>query len=539
MRFNVFSSEVISSLEQLENTMLKKIGVTDSRTFFKPPPPHDLSPTSTGLDLNQLQKASRLLNKAVNNQWRVLIFGDYDCDGITSTAMLWEALYRQGLTSAPFIPDRERFGYGLSVTALESIWPPDGFDLVITVDNGIVAHEALAWLKKKKTRVLLTDHHQPDNTKVQADVVVHSTKLAGAGVVWFLIHHWVSEIADDYLDLAVLGTVADQVPLIAANRSLAVHGLKALQNTKRVSLQTLAQIAGIELKSITTNTIGYVLAPRINAVGRLSDPMKALRALLDRDRNSLTKRWQEIEDLNQERRDLTVRALNELESSLATSASDAVVVALGEWPEGLVGLIASRLVDLYHKPAIAVTTANEEMLKASCRSIPDVDITALLRQLPDDIFVSLGGHPSAAGFSLLASNWNKFLEHLLATANQQINPTLLTPQIEVLGYLDWSIVNSDILDVINKFAPFGSGNDQPIFAFDSVEIVDVKPVGQDQQHAQIQLRNKQAGQTIRSICWHYEDKQLDKGSTTHAAIKLKASSYREGDLDIELVTTSL
>lgn len=535
MHFEFFSHDLIDSYQVLEQLMFKRLGLSDTSSFYEPPPPETLSAKQVGIEPQQLKKAQQLIQTAINKKEKVLIFGDYDCDGITSTAIVWEFLYQKGLQATPFIPGREKYGYGLTVAALKDIWQEQSYDLVITVDNGIVAHDALTWLKEHQAKVLLTDHHQPDDQQPEATALVHTTKLAGAGVAWFLINSLDEKLGQSYLDLAVLGTVADQIPVVGVNRSVVVHGLSSLRRSNRPSLKTLAKVAGTTLHSASVNTIGFVLAPRINAVGRLANPMQALRALVDRDPKSLLKRWQEINELNQERRDLTFEAIDDLTSSLVTKPADHLVVAVGSWPEGLIGLIASRLVDQFHKPAIVLSNESNDQFKASCRSVPGVDITKLLRSLPPKTFTSLGGHAQAAGFSLPTGNWDSFLSKVVVAAKEQITEELLQPQVSVLGQLDWSLLNTKTVKLINKFAPFGNGNQEPIFALKQIKTTDIKPVGKEKRHAQVQLQDRSTNQTVRSICWRYQERGFELEQTNLVAVKLKISTYRKNDIDVELV----
>lgn len=535
MQVKSFTSTPITSLEQLQELMMQRLDLTESaqqQFFFNPPHPQNLAPEQTALDSDQLKLAKEIINQAIASDQKILIFGDYDCDGITSTALLWEVLYRLGAKATPFVPQRAD-GYGISVETLQKIWDKEQYDLVITVDNGIVAHPAIEWLKERQVKVIISDHHQPSDTTPPANAIVHSTNFAGVGVVWYLALALAPEFANDYLDLVALGTVADQIPVVGPNRSMVVHGLQALRQAERPSLQILAQISGSNLEQAVVSTIGFQLAPRINATGRLGDPMDALRALLDRNSTTLTKRWQAINDLNQQRQNATAEALEQSTAGIVTKPADNLVICRGEFEEGIIGLIAGKLAEQYQKPAI-VLSSTDELYKASCRSPASVDITKLLRSLPTELFISLGGHAQAAGFSLPSLNWEDFVK-LSVEAASKLDTDLFTPQIEVLGTLDWSLINLSTIQTLRKFAPFGNANEPPLFVIDNFVVDQIKPVGKTASHAQIFITNQETSDNKKAICFNYQNQNCQWENLNKLVVKLKASTYHRGQVDLQVV----
>ena len=530
MQISWQNAQPITNLNELQDRLLQMIPLENREDFFLPPAPANLSEQQLGLAENNLGLAKDRVEKAIHDQEKVLIFGDYDCDGVTATAILWETLRQRGLLAQPFLPHRERHGFGLSVKALEELWQQYQPSLVITVDNGIVAHQAVDWLKERRVSVLLTDHHEATEKLPAADLILHSTKLCGATVSWTLANSLAPEFAEQQLDLAAIGTIADQVPLYGANRSFAWHGLKALQTTKRPSLLALAEVAGLNLASATSTTIHFGLAPRINAMGRLYDAMDALRALVSRRPDKVIPAMQRLQQTNLERQSLTQAALQEVLATLSQHRDESVAVIAGQFPEGIIGLIASKLVDQTHKPAI-VLSLGENLAKASCRSVPGFAITDWLRQvnLP---YLSLGGHAMAAGFSIPADQVENSMAELRADAKTKVSPSLLEKRISITGEISGNLLNRETALTIQRFAPFGAGNEEPLFLLRAAKIINLRPVGREQKHAQLTLSYQ--GSEHQAICFGYQDKNLVRDTNVDLMVRLQPSSYRNRPLEIQV-----
>ena len=278
---------------------------------------------------------------------------------MTATAVLWESLYSLGVNAQPFLPHREKHGYGLSLVALKEIFEKEKPDLVITVDNGIVAHDEIAWLKQQGVYVIITDHHEALETLPKADVIVHSTLLSGVGVAWFLARELTPKKSEELLDYVALGTVSDQIPLLGASRSLVIEGLRVLRQAKRQSLRVLAEIAGVDLSQANMNTIHFAIAPRINAMGRLYHALDALRALVTQNPARTRELMSKLDSVNAERQQITQDAYSEMKQHRVTNDDDSVTVVIGPYHEGVIGLIATKLVETYSKPAIVIPTENE------------------------------------------------------------------------------------------------------------------------------------------------------------------------------------
>jgi single-stranded-DNA-specific exonuclease len=475
--------------------------IAKQEVFLHPPRPTLKSLLSeTGLKSSTLSKFKKLLDKHLAAGDDICVFGDYDADGITATAIMWQALiyYAKGRTSRilPFLPDRLRHGYGLSVKAIDEIVGGDGFKstrfpdfapkLVITVDNGIVAHPAVALLKDQGIDVIVTDHHTVADTLPAADLIVHTTATSGAGIAWIVALSVLNEsdFSYDLIDLATIGVVADMMPLIGMNRGIVVHGLAALAVTKRAGLLALYQSATIATRAITTYDINYVIAPRINAAGRLYDPYDALRLLCATSLATAGPLAHKIDAHNHDRQELTDRAI---EQAGKVSFDHKIIVVSGEYHEGIIGLVAGKLTERFHKPSI-VMSVRKDLIKASARSVTGVNITELLRSLPTQ-FLSLGGHSAAAGFSLPVDTLNFFLEDLYSVADSSIPDELLEAKLVADLPLSPSQVTLTLAKLLSTMEPFGVGNPKPKFLFHDLLVLEDRELGRDGKHHKLMIES--------------------------------------------------
>lgn len=534
MRIHKQTEDRITSQQQLRDLLVERIPAEHQDHFIDPLPVAKLTAEQAGIDPQALQQAVKRIRLALEKKQNILIFGDYDCDGVTATAVLWETLFALGINAQPFLPHREKHGYGLSLVALEEIFAKQKPDLLITVDNGIVAQAEVAWLKKNGVDVIITDHHEPRETTPDADCIVHTTLLSGAGVAWFLARELLPELAPSLLDYVTLGTVSDQIPLVGVTRSLVKHGLKVLQAGERPSLRVLAEIAGVDLTQANMNTIHFALAPRINAIGRLYSAIDALRALVTRNPDKTRELMTQLDTVNTQRQQVTQEAVSELKANRVTTDEDAITVVLGPYHEGIIGLLATKLVEQYSKPAIVISNQNENY-KASCRSVAGVHITELLRSLPAELFLSLGGHALAAGFSVSPEHYPEMLQRLRAQASLLISPEDLEPTQFAIGELSWDMLQLQTVKTLSLFEPFGAGNREPRFLLSGVKLTDLQQVGKMKNHAQVQIHNPETGKHLRAICFQYEKNGLVAETVTQVVIKIKASTYRPGTIDVEIV----
>ncbi len=451
------------------------------------------------------------LRRAVRAGEPMAVYGDFDADGVTATALLVQALASLGARVKPYIPHRIDEGYGLNVEALTQLHA-QGVRVVITVDCGVRSLDEIAFGKQIGLDMIVTDHHAPGDELPDAFSVINpkqplckypSKELSGAGIAFKLAQALLraeasvplaknrAPIAEDALyDLVALGTVADLVPLIGENRAFVKRGLTLLRQSERPGIQALMRQASIKPEAIDAGSIGYTLGPRLNAAGRLEHAKKAYELLITLYPDEADKLAQELEETNRERQRLT----NEMtakarEAILPTAQVDRLlIVAAPEYPEGIVGLIASRLSEEFYRPAIAVHCGPEES-RGSARSIPEFNIVAALDQCRD-LLVRHGGHAAAAGFTVRNENMTELQTRLKEIAVRELGNNVLSPVLNIDAAAALSDMNWTLHKALEQLAPFGYGNREPIFLTRGVFVRDARIVGAE--HLRLLLSDGQA-----------------------------------------------
>lgn len=545
------SSTVPQSLVELEELLLKSRGIKDADAFFQPTKPSELNLSALGFDLEEINKACQLLHKAHQDQTPIVIFGDYDADGICATSILWRLLFDAGFKITPFIPNRMDHGYGLNEKSAQAVLQTLAPKIIITVDNGIVAHEAVAFLNKQGIQVVITDHHQPEKDKQgqttwpKASAVLQTDQACGAGVAWLVgkliltnLHQKLSDEDEEKLsqelDLCALATIADQVPLVGVNRSFAHWGLELLRRTTRPGLLALLEQAGVKLEQVDEGRVSYALAPRINALGRLAQGIVGVRLLCTKSTNKARELAEELNALNLERQDITQTALDLAEQQVATQIDQHLLVIYSpDFHEGVIGLIAGKLCERYYKPVIVLAGVSE-VLKASARSVSGVNITELIRLVKTDL-VDVGGHPLAAGFSVLSSKLKLVTDKLQALAKEQIKPELLQPTLEAECQLPTTLITLETAKSLVKYAPFGQVNPEPRFVLGNLELVSSKLVGKEGKHLKLILKigktdaSSQQLQLLTALYWGngHQQKHLSLGTKLNILAKLEINTWRD------------
>jgi single-stranded-DNA-specific exonuclease len=511
---------------------LRKVKNKDK--FLNPPHPSTLTTNEIGLDKKELEKALTRINKAIKKKEKVVIYGDYDADGVCATAILWESLNSKGAKVLPFIPNRKTEGYGFSKAGIENMMGKHKPSLVITVDHGISGLPYVQQLEKQGVDVLISDHHQLPSEgefkslKKYAKSVVHTTRLAGAGVAWFIAESFTQgEDKNDHLGLAALGTIADAVPLKDANRQVARFGLEELTNSQRVGLTALKNQARIGETLIEPYHIGFILGPRINAAGRLESALVALRLLCTNDVLAAQSLADKLGRFNRERQKL-------LEQQLAYSLEfvkkakglpPLIILADETYDEGIIGLIAGKLTDKYFRPSIVISKGKGGVSKASARSIPGVNIIELIREA-QDLLISVGGHPMAAGFTLETNSIETIAEKLLEVAQEKIEEEHLERVLEIDGEVSLEQMTREFYEELEKFAPFGVGNTRPLFASKGVFLEDVKTVGNVGKH----LKFKTGGMNAIAFSRGYLFEKLDFSEPVDIAYSLDLNRWNNQEI---------
>ena len=495
-----------------------------------------ITPEQVGIDKLQLEKALAKIIKAEENNQEVVIFGDYDVDGNCATAIMWQGLREIGLTAIPFIPHRLRHGYGIRINALEEIFATKKPDLIVTVDNGITADQALEFCRAQKVPVIVTDHHLRDEKKAKlpATAIIQTTQLCGAGVAWLVIKelwkkanvkNW-AEKASELLDLVCLATIADQVPLQGTNRQLARAGLEKLRQTKRPGLIELIKISALKQNNLTTDDVGFGLGPKINAIGRLTNTLEALRLLCTTNQKKALELAQVLTKVNGQRQELTGEmieiALKQIEKK---KLAKVILVASDKFHEGIVGLIASKLTEIYARPAVAISL-DDKIGKASCRSIEGINITQILRTFREDL-IDVGGHEMAAGFSFKRENL-ELVKKSLAKAASVITDEQLIPKIMGDGEVKIAVLyETELSDFLNQLQPFGTGN-LPIVVVVTGKVTSWRYLGNENQHLRLDITDE-TGKFLTILFWQYEKNKIEipsKGAKIRVIGELKVDEYQ-------------
>ncbi|MBI4036892.1 single-stranded-DNA-specific exonuclease RecJ, partial [Candidatus Daviesbacteria bacterium] len=432
-----------------------------------------LSDFKKDLEIPGINKALGRVLGAIKHQELILVYGDYDADGLCATAVMYLGLTAAGAKVLPYIPHREKEGYGLSRVGLE-VAKEKGAKLVITVDNGIAALEAAQEAEKLGLDLIITDHHLPKETLPKALAIVHSTAMCGAAVSWCLVRQLIDEsIADDLLDLVAIAAVCDMMPMIGVNRALTKIGLEKLNQTKKVGLLALMKQAQLQKGKINAYHIGHVLGPRLNAKGRLEHSLDTLRLLCTKDAAKARDLANMLGDTNDQRKQLVEEGLM-LARSLAKGNNKNIMVLESEtWIPGITGLIAGKIREEYNLPTIVISKG-EEFSKGSARSINGLNIVETIRQC-SEILVDVGGHPGAAGFTITTEKIGLFKTKLA-----QICDGMKMDQTDKL--VIEAVVKTDQLSLaaaydLTKFEPTGVSNLKPILASLGVKLSDLKTVG--------------------------------------------------------------
>lgn len=497
MRWVYSSTTIPQTIDDVLSSILsgRQVDEDSRERFFSPLHPTTFSLEDVGISRTEVEKVRQRLQHAKARGEKVVVFGDYDADGVSSTAVMVQTLHRFGIDATAFIPIREKHGYGMTDRSLSDVLAQQKPDLIITVDNGIVAHEAVKFLNSQGVDVIITDHHVPEMNPEgeyiypEALAIIHSTKLCGATVAWMLSKELVPDLAEELLDLCGIATVADQMTLLGINRSFAKYGIEALRKTKRIGLQQLYQIAGIIPATITSQTINFGIAPRINATGRLSAADLSLRLLLTESQAEAAQLAISLQDTNVNRQDLTQQYLQQaLAQADEWREHRVIVVASPEYHEGVIGLIAGKLVEAYAKPAIVISVG-EKFAKASARSVPGVNIVELIRKVRHHL-IEVGGHPMAAGFGMSPGKIEEMKSELQALALQEISEEALIPSLAIECQLPFDLLSLVLAMHLQSLEPLGNGNREPLFALEKTKIIKCFQLGKEGKHLKLSLQGQ-------------------------------------------------
>jgi len=500
------------NLSQVAARLLVNRGFTDSTTaseFLMTEEPAFIDPFL----MKGMEAAVSRIKVAIEANERILVFGDYDADGVSSTSVLLTALKLQGADCDYYIPNRFTEGYGPNNPALE--WAKEqGFTLVITVDTGISAVEQADYAKNIGLDFIITDHHEPPPVLPNSYATINPTQpgcdypfkeLAGVGVAFKVAHALLDRVPHELLDYAVIGTIADLVPLVGENRLLAKKGLRAFQTSDKKGIQALKDVCGMTAAEVEADHIGFAVGPRLNAAGRLDSAVPAVELLLAKDEDEAKALALEIDGLNKERQKIVTDMSKEAIESVQQleQIPEALIVAKEGWNAGVIGIVASRLVEKFYRPTIVMTIDPETGLaKGSARSIEGFDMFAELSK-SRDILPHFGGHPMAAGMTLEADNISLLQERLIEQAKTGLAPEAFKPVTTIDLAVAIDDVSVKVLKEIETLAPFGVENTKPKVLIDEVKLADIKRIGSDSSHLKFQFAGEET--TLDGIAFRKGD----------------------------------
>lgn len=464
---------------------------------------------------SQMERAVKRIYQAKKEGEKILIYGDYDVDGVTSSMLVFDALKQLGFKDVcVHLPDREKEGYGMQSEVIKK-YAKEGIKLIITVDCGISNKEQIAVAKKEGIDVVVTDHHSepPElpkkavaiiNPKVSKDKYPFSD-LAGVGVAFKLAcalfarqEKYLDEILVKpgiekwFLDLVALGTIGDMMKLVDENRTMVKYGLVVLNKTKRQGIKSLLKQIGIEDKNIDSQKIGFQIGPRINAAGRIGHANTALSLLMSDIECQAEKIADQLDQDNKERRSIIEKIIRQSEKQIEDSADNVFFVLGDDWPTGVVGLVAGRLMNRYYRPTLAMSSKNGE-ITGSGRSIEEVNIIEILQDL-EKYLSHYGGHPRACGFTLKSEKvYDEFVEEFKKLVDKQVEGKVLLPKIDIDARIKLADVNWDLQEALEKFEPFGEGNPGAKFLLDNLEVVDFSLLGKNENHLRLMVRQGSIG----------------------------------------------
>ena len=505
-----FPEEKIS--DDVIKYLLEKREIKDIDGYLQP----SLKDIPDSGKLYDSKRAAKEILESVEKGEKIVIHGDFDSDGICASALLWDFLYRdlakhldKKIDVLPYIPSRIDQGYGLTEDSLNDVLELGG-QLLISVDCGVRDEKLIKKYMegskdKKPLKVVVTDHHQPpeDLSEKLSYPLVHQmypkheypyTQICGAAVVFLLIQEIKKQVGMDCeltedtkgLDLVALATVTDLMPLVGINRVFVTFGLKQIAKGTRKGLRYLCLRAGINFKDINSYHLGYLIGPRINAAGRIGSPIDGVKLLVNNDDKLCQDIAEQLDSLNFDRQKLTVETKEEAVEMIGDVKDKAIFVVGHDWHEGIIGLVAGKLLEEFHRPVI-VATYNGDVVKGSARSIKGFNITETLGKF-DKYLERYGGHELAAGFSAKVDTIDEFVEEFIKYANEEISDDMLVSKLNIDLVLDTDSVNKVLIEDLGKLEPFGYGNPKPVLCLRNVVVFRKTVMGQEENHMKLLVK---------------------------------------------------
>ena len=512
----------------------RHIDVDEGRQFLQ----GTLSDLLDPFTLKDMDVAVSLVMETIESHKPIVIYGDYDVDGITATSVLYRLLKKLGADVTYYIPERQSEGYGLNLEALEHLIER-GTALVITVDCGISSYDIVEAVRDR-IDMIITDHHTaPDMIPRAKAVINHKQKdcpykdknLSGVGVAFKLCQAlWLTKRGEWYLDdldIVALGTVADVVPLVGENRIIVKSGLDKMNREPNLGIKKLIDVAGLHERTITSGHIGFTLAPRLNAAGRVTHATRAVELLVTDDEDIVEAIADELNETNRERQELerNIHELARVDVANQGHKADYVTIVAGEeWHPGVIGIVASRLVEEFYKPTLVISI-HDGVGKGSCRSIDGFNIYDALKSC-EDILLQFGGHAAAAGFSIDANRIDELRERLTKYCKAVITEEEYIPVVAIDAELPVDDIDVDIIDRVSDLEPYGMANSTPVFAIMEATVQDIMLMGQLKNHCKIIFETSNG--TLDAIAWNRPDlfKFIFVGTVVKVAFSLQKNEWQ-------------
>ena len=498
---------------------------------------------------SDMKKTVERIYQSIEKKELITIYGDYDADGVSSSTILFDVLTTLGAKVEVFLPHREKDGYGLNSKAVEELLK-NNTKLIITVDCGISNTKEVDDVNNHNIDIIITDHHAIPETIPKAFSIIHpqlDTKypfnyLAGVGVAFKLSQALLrsskltdkdKEIKEKWLlDMVSIATVADMVPLLGENRTLVKYGLIVLSKTKRIGLRKLIEVSNIDYSKIDTRSIGYGIAPRINAAGRMDHANLAFYLLTEEDEDRALELAIELNNSNLERQRITETMFRQA-LSLDIDLNDRLLIFFNkDWSSGLTGLVASKLLRKYNRPCLVITKNEENNhLVGSGRSIDQFNITKALTKI-EKLLLRYGGHPQACGFSFTEDKLEEFSASIKKIAEEELKGKEFKPTLDIEIEIDFNDISWELVDLVDKFKPFGKDNEEPLFLSKNLILTNTKKVGKDEKHWKLEFMKD--NKKIRGIGFGLTDIDLTVGNNVDIVYNLSINEWN-GNRQIQLM----
>lgn len=532
--------------------MLVERGITtaeEARHFFRP----QLNELIDPFKMKDMQKAVDRLNEAMGRKERILVYGDYDVDGCTAVALVYRFLRQFYSNIDYYIPDRYEEGYGVSKQGIDFAYDA-GVKLVIVLDCGIKAVEEIAYAKEKGIDFIICDHHVPDEVMPQAAAILNAKRpdatypykhLSGCGVGFKFMQAFAKSNGISFsmliplLDLVAVSIASDIVPVMGENRILAYYGLRQLNSNPSVGLKSVIEICGLQGKDITMSDIIFKIGPRINASGRMQNGKESVALLVEHDYARAKKMALLINKYNEERKELDKKMTEEanciVEKMGKLGTSHSIVLYNEDWHKGVIGIVASRLTEIYFRPAVVLTRSGD-MVTGSARSVSGFDVYRAIEQCRD-LLENFGGHTYAAGLSMKVENVERFKKRFEEYVSSNIEPEQTDAIIEIDAVINFKDITSRFYNDLKRMSPFGPDNKKPIFCTHQVyDYGTSKVVGREQEHIKLELVDNKSNNVMNGIAFGQSSqaRYIKTKRSFDIVYTIEENSHKRGDIQLQI-----